>query len=115
MALSSSDAFYLVPVLLKAGADVDARDKHGYTALIVAIILDKFRIVPILLDAGADGNVKDKNGKTALEWARPDPKIVSTLSAWKAYHNAWKVPMLLWITRPTMNPDKEMILPSSLV
>ena len=53
--------------LLQAGADPDAKDEDGYTALMLAIIWNHFGVVEQLLQFGADSNVKSKNkASTAL-------------------------------------------------
>jgi hypothetical protein len=48
----------LVNILLKAGADVNARDKNGVTALLVARASGQQNIVDMLLKSGADPNPK---------------------------------------------------------
>lgn len=53
------------------GADVNAKDVVGQTALIFAATnVNNPKIVEALLDAGADINIKDKGGFTALDWAK---------------------------------------------
>ena len=54
-------------VLLEAGADVDARDNDGVTALMMAAWHNKDpKIISVLLGGGADIEARDKDGKTAL-------------------------------------------------
>ena len=55
-----------VPVLLAAGADVNATDGAGSSALMASIIKYRDNIFHQLLKAGADVNVINKNGATAL-------------------------------------------------
>jgi ankyrin repeat protein len=58
--------------LLAPGANVNAQDQSGYTALMYASkgsTDNAAAIVAALLSAGAAGNAKDKRGNTALNWA----------------------------------------------
>ena len=55
--------------LLAGGADVNAKDPDGWTALISACREGHSKVVKELLEAGADVQVKDKNGWTPLMWA----------------------------------------------
>ena len=72
-----------VKLLLDKGAEVNAKNKDGKTALLVASNLE---VVKLLLDKGADVNVKDKNGGTALREAswRSDNEMVNLLKAYGA-------------------------------
>ena len=55
--------------LLAAGADVNAANKSGQTALMVAAVMGHGEIVVSLIEAGADPHLRDRLGLTALEWA----------------------------------------------
>jgi ankyrin repeat protein len=59
-------------MLLDAGADVNACDRDGYTALMMAAQYGHGypAIVQMLLDAGADVNAKNQSGETALMLAK---------------------------------------------
>lgn len=75
-----------VRVLLRHGADVDALDEHGQTALMIAAQQGEFESVRLLLEAGADRALKDKRGKTALDHAH-------------AHLKAWKKPRFKFLNR----------------
>jgi uncharacterized protein len=59
-----------VKILARGGADLDATDGEGQTALMKAGAQDTLDCVRTLLEAGADVNIKDKEGNTALALAR---------------------------------------------
>ena len=52
--------------LLDAGADINARDNKGKTALMFATVNGYQLVVQTLVDSGADVNSLDKEGNTAL-------------------------------------------------
>ena len=56
----------VVSALLEAGAQVDASDNFGETALFVAANAGNRAIVVSLLEAGANANKKDKQHNTPL-------------------------------------------------
>lgn len=51
--------------LLKAGCDVNMRNKAGQTALMMAALFNRSRQVDLLLAAGADAMLTDASGRTA--------------------------------------------------
>ena len=55
--------------MAEAGADLEAKDEFGKTALIYAAALDNIEIVRILLKSRANPTAEDNLGLTALEWA----------------------------------------------
>lgn len=59
----------LVAMLLEAGADPNARNRHGRTALMYAAGQDRHEVIPLLLRAGAVVDVVDLAGKTAIDFA----------------------------------------------
>ena len=56
-------------LLLKKGADINAKYTNGATALLFAASAGQRNTVELLLDNGADINAGDTYGKTALMWA----------------------------------------------
>ncbi|HEX9646485.1 MAG TPA: ankyrin repeat domain-containing protein, partial [Alphaproteobacteria bacterium] len=59
----------VVEAALEAGADLEARDAGGRTALIWAAFHDHAHMLEFLLARGADVNAQDAHGRTALIWA----------------------------------------------
>ncbi len=62
----------IMPVVtsaLKAGADIEARDEIGRTALIWSAFQDHAPMLAYLIDQGADVNALDQRGRTPLIWA----------------------------------------------
>jgi hypothetical protein len=55
--------------LLAAGAEIEARDNRGRTALHWAAINDRTATARALLTAGAESEARDNDGETALIWA----------------------------------------------
>jgi ankyrin repeat protein len=58
-----------IDLCLKAGADVNAGDSRGQTALIGAAEKGYDKVIQFLADHGAKVDLKDKQGKTALDAA----------------------------------------------
>jgi uncharacterized protein len=79
--------------LSAAGADLNATDPDGATALVIAIINANYDVAALLIDKGADPNVADKEAKMAALYAavdmnrlaighgRPNPKPSGELDA----------------------------------
>ncbi|KAI1886982.1 hypothetical protein AGOR_G00201360 [Albula goreensis] len=57
-------------LLIKAGADVNARDKNGKTPLMVAVLNNHEKLVQLLLENGADHHMKNEFGSGAAEMAK---------------------------------------------
>jgi|GEM_PF-4658361 len=67
--------------LLEGGADVNAKDKDGRTALICAARRENLEVCALLAERGADVNIRDKDGISVLEEAtiRNKPEICKLL------------------------------------
>ena len=90
----------LVKLLIRRGANVNAQDSGGQTALMYA---SNKVMVKALLDAGADKTMKSKDGKTALDFAMSgdgsrgdpiDPEIIRLLAHSKSKAKAPSDPSL---------------------
>ena len=94
---AQGEAPALVSVLVKAGADPNARDKRGgWTPLHMAAQTSKTpEVVTALIKAGADLTARDKKGRTPLEFARKFnkmPAVVSTLERLQVSCEKWNTP-----------------------
>jgi ankyrin repeat protein len=67
MAAADRGHFITVQTLIDAGADLNATDEDGWTAVMFA---DDAEVVRALINAGADLSIKNKDGETARERAR---------------------------------------------
>jgi ankyrin repeat protein len=65
MAASFNGHREVVQALLAKGAQVNAQDSNGVTALILASLQGHIEVVQALLDKGADVNAKANDGGTA--------------------------------------------------
>jgi len=59
----------VVKLLLEKNSGVNAKDKDGKTALILALENGRLDVAEALINAGADVNVGDDSGKTAVAYA----------------------------------------------
>ena len=86
----------VVEMLLKAGAQVDAKDVRGMTPLMWAIGTDRpaSRIVSLLLAHGADTALISPDGESALDWARKfnNPTVLTHLKLLPAAASAPALP-----------------------
>ncbi len=57
-------------LLLERGADVNAKNKHGFTPLHFAAGIGHTDVAKLLLEHGADVNAKDEHGRTPADIAR---------------------------------------------
>jgi len=80
----------VIPLLVSAGANINARNTSGETALIMAAEYNTVpEVITELLKAGADLEDRDGLGRTALmtaAWGNPNPEV--TISLLKAGANA---------------------------
>jgi len=56
--------------LLQAGADLESRNEHDYTPLLLAVRWARWAVVDVLLSAGADREARDAQGLGARDWPR---------------------------------------------
>lgn len=56
----------IAEILIANGADVNARDSSGWTALMYASRDGNIEIINLLVENGADTNIKDNYGRTAI-------------------------------------------------
>ena len=82
----------LVETILTLGADVNAEDENGQTALMLAAEQGHAETVAALLDAGADLNAKNKNENTALMIAEQNgqTEMVQLLKIDPKERRAWE-------------------------
>ena len=59
----------IIPLLIKSGANINAKSRKGFTALHRATKYGKIQMVGYLLDSGADINIKTNDGRTPLSSA----------------------------------------------
>lgn len=59
----------LIQQLVELGADVNATNESGWTALMCAVSENNVNTVKKLIELGADVSVEDKNGYTLLDYA----------------------------------------------
>lgn len=91
MVAARSGVISEVRLLLPGQTDINARDKKGRTALMLAVQqdgdersiaeVDRFVVVRDLLEAGADVNLRDEQGNTALMYSRWDESVTRELLA----------------------------------
>ena len=58
-----------IPLLLDAGADVNATAGNGQTPLLIAAEVDSLKAAQLLIERGAAVNIQDATGRSPLIWA----------------------------------------------
>lgn len=66
---SQDDFTELVQLLIAKGADVNAKNNEGITALLAAVMANNIDAIKLLIDNGADITARDNNGLSALYYA----------------------------------------------
>jgi ankyrin repeat protein len=81
-----------ISLLLENGADVNAKDDDGRTALMAAAYNKDPKMISLLLENGADAAITDNNGKKAIDYMRvPDENSSGEYkSAYQRLKNAGK-------------------------
>jgi ankyrin repeat protein len=64
-------------MLIRASADVNAKDANGNTALMYAVDSGSIAAVRVLLDSGADRHAKNRSGLTAAQRRRRTSPSIS--------------------------------------
>jgi len=72
MAASGAGDLDVIGFLLKKGADVDAQDRNGSTALMFAAGFKKPNAMELLLKNGANRDLKDNQGRTGRSTPKTD-------------------------------------------
>ncbi|RLN58073.1 hypothetical protein BBP00_00007192 [Phytophthora kernoviae] len=68
----------VIKLLLRFGADIDARSQDGKTALHCSTSDDTFQVAELLLGAGASIDAQDETGKTPLHYAVQEDCLLVT-------------------------------------
>jgi len=64
---NKSDSFDIIKLLVDHKANIDAQNKYGLTALMLAIASNKFKAAEFLASRGADIAKKEDKGRTAFD------------------------------------------------
>ena len=79
-----------IQALLNAGADVNAKDKDGYTVLMLAAGDNgNPEVIKLLLNGGADIYAKDNKGNTVLNYAKSDEEKNLIINATRLGGATW--------------------------
>jgi ankyrin repeat protein len=73
-----------IEAAIKNGADVNAKDNEGRTALMWATVYNRDSdVVTLLLRHGADAEAKDKYGRRAIDYAHKNVHVKKGVIYWK--------------------------------
>jgi ankyrin repeat protein len=73
---ANKDAAAPLQALIKAGAEIEAANEKGETALFLAASMGR-KVAPLLIQAGANPNAKNNDGQTVLMAAAEDGELES--------------------------------------
>ena len=89
-AIVSNTSLDISKILVRYGADTNAKGPGGNTPLHLCIIYSKYNIMPLLFEHNADPNIKNDDGKTPLElsWSlNKKGKIIKMLQEYEESYN----------------------------
>lgn len=66
----SGNNIKIINMLLDNGANINQKDKEGWTALMHAVYQQRLDIAKLLLDWGADRTIRNRNGEKAMDLAQ---------------------------------------------
>jgi ankyrin repeat protein len=69
-------------VLIKAGADINAKNNYGITPLMEAARNHNQEAIIMLLELGADPKAKNNFGIMAIDYAKRNAKLKNTEALW---------------------------------
>ena len=91
--MAENDVTSLRHVLL-SGADVNAGDLDGHTALMVACSIGNIPFIKLLLRHGANVNARSLTGHTALDFADVSLNVLHARPC--SHHNFSRTTPILW-------------------
>jgi len=111
---SKEEKLHFIQALLKQKVnkkEINFKDKHGYTALDLAVIHNLVEVVEVLLKNGADPNIKDKNGYTPLHRAviKSSPVLAKLLLKYGADPNIRDVYGYTPLQRAVIQQSPELV------